>query len=309
MLSKSRSSLRNWKRSMSQATWPGIGHDLEDRASGASEAAREFLEVALVGEREGLLRPLLAPPMVNFDGCLAPSGGSAPQAVPRHPGQVAGLFLAQEHVPGHRKGRARSRQVTYEPRRVVIRSGLAFVLPYPGLRVPGGTVRYCHFAHIRKDLRLGHCRSPSLRHVQQTALVHQRQGGATHVPEAVSTRRTPTTSRSTRWSRPRASASTTRAGCSAPEINLLGVQALGLGLGTYIHELGPDARSWSATTSGPIRCSIKQALILGLMARRLRGAATSAWPCRRWPISPSSTWTRPAWPWSPPATTRTAGPA
>ncbi|PLR20940.1 phosphomannomutase/phosphoglucomutase [Caulobacter zeae] len=50
-----------------------------------------------------------------------------------------------------------------------------------------------------------------------------------------------------------------------PEINLLGVQALGLGLGTYIHELGQskivvghDFRSYSS--------SIKNALILGLLS-------------------------------------------
>ncbi|MCR5878671.1 phosphomannomutase/phosphoglucomutase [Phenylobacterium sp. J367] len=50
-----------------------------------------------------------------------------------------------------------------------------------------------------------------------------------------------------------------------PEINLLGVQALGLGLGTYIHELGQkrivvghDYRSYSM--------SIKQALTIGLVA-------------------------------------------
>ena len=50
-----------------------------------------------------------------------------------------------------------------------------------------------------------------------------------------------------------------------PEINLLGIEALGLGLGTYIHELGQkrivvghDFRSYSQ--------SIKQALTLGLMA-------------------------------------------
>ena len=50
-----------------------------------------------------------------------------------------------------------------------------------------------------------------------------------------------------------------------PEINLLGIQALGLGLGTYIHELGQtrivvghDYRSYSL--------SIKQALTLGLVA-------------------------------------------
>jgi len=50
-----------------------------------------------------------------------------------------------------------------------------------------------------------------------------------------------------------------------PEINLLGVEALGLGLGTYIQELGHrrivvghDYRSYSL--------SIKQALTLGLIA-------------------------------------------
>ncbi|CAN7430676.1 phosphomannomutase/phosphoglucomutase [Phenylobacterium sp. LjRoot225] len=50
-----------------------------------------------------------------------------------------------------------------------------------------------------------------------------------------------------------------------PEINLLGIQALGLGLGTYIHELGQkrivvghDYRSYSL--------SIKQALIIGLIS-------------------------------------------
>jgi phosphomannomutase/phosphoglucomutase len=50
-----------------------------------------------------------------------------------------------------------------------------------------------------------------------------------------------------------------------PEINLLGIQALGLGLGTYIHELGQsrivighDYRSYSL--------SIKQALTIGLVA-------------------------------------------
>ena len=50
-----------------------------------------------------------------------------------------------------------------------------------------------------------------------------------------------------------------------PDINLLGIQALGLGLGTYIHELGQskivvghDFRSYSL--------SIKQALTLGLLA-------------------------------------------
>src|SRR6201996_4038918 len=50
-----------------------------------------------------------------------------------------------------------------------------------------------------------------------------------------------------------------------PEINLLGVEALGLGLGTYIHELGQakivvghDFRAYSL--------SVKQALTLGLIS-------------------------------------------
>jgi len=39
-----------------------------------------------------------------------------------------------------------------------------------------------------------------------------------------------------------------------PEINLLGIQALGLGLGTLIREMGkPPGSSWG-TTSAAIRC-------------------------------------------------------
>src|SRR5258708_19473211 len=52
-----------------------------------------------------------------------------------------------------------------------------------------------------------------------------------------------------------------------PDLNLMGVQALGLGLGTYIHErgerrivIGHDFRSYSL--------SVKQALGLGLPAAR-----------------------------------------
>src|SRR3954464_12264879 len=55
-----------------------------------------------------------------------------------------------------------------------------------------------------------------------------------------------------------------------PDINLLGVQALGLGLGTYIQELGlskivvgHDFRSYST--------SIKNALILGLIGAGREG--------------------------------------
>ena len=51
-----------------------------------------------------------------------------------------------------------------------------------------------------------------------------------------------------------------------PELNLLGVQALGLGLGTLIHEYGRRRRaSSSATTIRFYSTSIKQALTLGLM--------------------------------------------
>ncbi len=37
------------------------------------------------------------------------------------------------------------------------------------------------------------------------------------------------------------------------EINLMGVEALGLGLGTLIHELGASRRSSPATISAPTR--------------------------------------------------------
>ena len=80
------------------------------------------------------------------------------------------------------------------------------------------------------------------------------------------------------------------------EINLMGVQALGLGLARLLKELGVprdvvvghDFRSYSA--------SIKLALTAGLMAGGAR-CTTSASPSRRWPISPSSRWTRRRWRW------------
>ena len=61
------------------------------------------------------------------------------------------------------------------------------------------------------------------------------------------------------------------------ELNLMGVQALGLGLGTLLHEMGVkpqlvtghDYRSYSA--------SIKQALICGLMAAGVE--VHRHWPC------------------------------
>ena len=92
------------------------------------------------------------------------------------------------------------------------------------------------------------------------------------------------------------------------EINLMGVQALGIGLGTLIREMGVkpeivtghDFRSYSA--------SVKVALISGLMAAGCKvhdiGLAS-----RRWPISRNSRSTCPASPWSPPRTTTMAGPA
>lgn len=49
------------------------------------------------------------------------------------------------------------------------------------------------------------------------------------------------------------------------EINLLGMQALGLGLGTYFHELGIRPRAATGHDYRSYSLSIKQALILGLM--------------------------------------------
>jgi phosphomannomutase/phosphoglucomutase len=49
------------------------------------------------------------------------------------------------------------------------------------------------------------------------------------------------------------------------EINLLGVQALGLGLGTFFHEAGIKPRVATGHDFRAYSLSIKQALILGLM--------------------------------------------
>src|SRR5205085_1841783 len=48
-------------------------------------------------------------------------------------------------------------------------------------------------------------------------------------------------------------------------INLLGIQALGLGLGTYIHELGITPKVVVGHDFRSYSLSIKQALIIGLM--------------------------------------------
>src|SRR5580698_8730172 len=49
------------------------------------------------------------------------------------------------------------------------------------------------------------------------------------------------------------------------ELNLLGVQALGLGLGTYFHELGIRSRVVVGHDYRSYSLSVKQALIIGLM--------------------------------------------
>src|ERR1700753_3962603 len=49
------------------------------------------------------------------------------------------------------------------------------------------------------------------------------------------------------------------------EINLLGIQALGLGLGTYLHQIGVKPKVVTGHDFRSYSLSIKQALILGLM--------------------------------------------
>src|SRR3954449_5351565 len=49
------------------------------------------------------------------------------------------------------------------------------------------------------------------------------------------------------------------------ELNLLGVQALGLGLGTYLDEVGIRPRVVTGHDYRSYSASIKQALIIGLM--------------------------------------------
>ena len=49
------------------------------------------------------------------------------------------------------------------------------------------------------------------------------------------------------------------------EINLLGIQALGLGLGTYLHDIGVTPKVVTGHDYRSYSLSIKQALILGLM--------------------------------------------
>ena len=49
------------------------------------------------------------------------------------------------------------------------------------------------------------------------------------------------------------------------EINLLGIQALGLGLGTYLHDIGVSPKVVTGHDYRAYSLSIKQALILGLL--------------------------------------------
>jgi len=56
----------------------------------------------------------------------------------------------------------------------------------------------------------------------------------------------------------------------APEINLLGIQALGLGLGTLIHELGKSPEIVVGQDYRSYSTSIKQALIVGLMSAGIK---------------------------------------
>ena len=82
----------------------------------------------------------------------------------------------------------------------------------------------------------------------------------------------------------------------AQEINLMGVQALGMGLGTLVHEMGVRPDIVTGHDFRAYSSSIKYALVSGLMAAGC-GSRTSASRSRRWPISPSSPSTAPASRW------------
>ena len=56
------------------------------------------------------------------------------------------------------------------------------------------------------------------------------------------------------------------------ELNLYGVQALGLGLGTLIHELGVEPKIVVGHDFRSYSLSVKQALEVGLMAAGVEGA-------------------------------------
>jgi hypothetical protein len=89
------------------------------------------------------------------------------------------------------------------------------------------------------------------------------------------------------------------------EINLPGMTALGLGLGTQMHERGLAPESWSATTTG-LLAGDQERLALGLMQAGIRVRDIGR-RSRPWPISRSCISMRRRWRWSPRATTPTAG--
>jgi phosphomannomutase/phosphoglucomutase len=92
------------------------------------------------------------------------------------------------------------------------------------------------------------------------------------------------------------------------ELNLLGVQALGLGLGTYLHEVGVKPSVAVGHDFRAYSLSIKQALMLGLMNAGC-GCTTSVWHYRPWPTSRNSRWIVRRSQWSRRATMKMAGPA
>ncbi len=61
------------------------------------------------------------------------------------------------------------------------------------------------------------------------------------------------------------------------EINLMGVQALGMGLGTLIHELGVKPEIVTGHDFRGYSASVKMALISGLMAAGMQGARHRPW--------------------------------
>jgi phosphomannomutase/phosphoglucomutase len=70
------------------------------------------------------------------------------------------------------------------------------------------------------------------------------------------------------------------------EINLMGVQALGMGLGTLIRELGVRPEIVTGHDFRGYSASVKTSLISGLLAAAR--CTTSGLRSRRWPISRSS---------------------
>lgn len=84
-------------------------------------------------------------------------------------------------------------------------------------------------------------------------------------------------------------------------INLLGITALGLGLGTQMQKRGIEP-----VIAANIHCRSKNALMLGLMQAGIHVKDIGP-PCRRWPISANFTLMPLLLQWSPPTTIPTAG--